>query len=148
MRIVGFFLLVFSCGSLNGFLIHVILKQNKQTHNNLTCILQQGFSNTMNIAKTEYIIFYQFLTFDRRIRKPTITLGENKAADQMCSNCSFVFATQLHNSSSTYFQNFKFLAIFHDCTYQFMFDMVGNPNSWFSHAKAHFSQEQNAGLYI
>ena len=43
----------------------------------------------------------------------------------------FVFATQ-YNSSSTYMQNFKFLAFFCDWTAQIVSDLVGNANSHFS----------------
>ena len=35
-----------------------------------------------------------------------------------------------------YIRNFQILGHFFDCTGQFVSDLVGNPNSWFSHAKA------------
>ena len=55
------------------------------------------------------------------MRKPTTCIGENKDARQIEQ---FLF--------------FKLLAFFCDCTGQFVSDLVGNPNCWFSHVKAHF----------
>ena len=48
--------------------------------------------------------------------KPTICIGKNKDADKDKSASLF----SLLNSSSTSIQNFKLLAIFCDCTGQFV----------------------------
>ena len=48
--------------------------------------------------------------------KPRICQGENKGADQLRS----------YSSSSTKIRNFKFLALFGDCTGRFMSDLAGN----------------------
>ena len=45
--------------------------------------------------------------------------------------------TVMYNSSSTYIQSFRLLALFCNCTAWFVSDLVGNPNCWFSHAQAH-----------
>ena len=39
-------------------------------------------------------------------------------------------------SSSSYIRNFKLLACFCDCTGQFVSDLVGNPEDWFSRVAA------------
>ena len=78
----------------------------------------------------------------RLVREPDFGLCENKGADQLFSNCtadqllSFLLHG-LYNSSSTYTQNFKLLALFCDCTDHFVSDLIGNINCWFFHAKAH-----------
>ena len=48
------------------------------------------------------------------MRKPTKCLGKNKGADQLCSNCAFVFATQI--VQYLFYFNPKLLACFCDCT--------------------------------
>ena len=72
------------------------------------------------------------------MRKPTICIGEKKATDQLCSNCTadqhFVFATKIVQS---FFLNPKF---FRDCTDQFVSDLVGNPEDWFSRFTAHIGK--------
>ena len=65
------------------------------------------------------------------MRKPTICIYENKDADQLCSNCTadqrlcFSQIYGLYNSSSTYIQSFKLLALFCECTARFVSDLVG-----------------------
>ena len=57
--------------------------------------------------------------------------GELKSADQLCSNCTadqcLCFRIgKKYNSSSTYTQNFKILALFCDCTDRFVSDLLQN----------------------
>ena len=72
--------------------------------------------------------------------KPTICIGENKGADQPCSNCeadhAFVFATGI--VQFIYFLNPKFPASNHLlCLYSPVCVGPGwNPNCWFSHTQA------------
>ena len=73
--------------------------------------------------------------------KPTICIGENKDADQLCSNCTadqrlcfrysdstfpLLLISKVYISSSTYIQSFKLLALFCDYTAWFVLDLVGN----------------------
>ena len=63
-------------------------------------------------------------------------LCENKAADQLCSNCIADQGLCFRYTDSTIplllITNFKPLACFCDCTSRFVFDLVGNPNDQFS----------------
>ena len=63
--------------------------------------------------------------------KPTICIGENKGADQLCGNCEADQRFCFHLSDSSFpllliFQSFKFLALFCDCTAWFVSDLLGN----------------------
>ena len=84
----------------------------------------------------------------RRIRKPKKCLGENKRADQLCSNYTadqrlcFLYTDSdipllLQSEISS------LLSCFCDCTSQFLPDLVGNPNCCFSHAK-----EEGEGYFV
>ena len=59
---------------------------------------------------------------------------QSKAADQLHSRLAPLFS--LHNSSSTYIENFKPLPFFCSCTGWFVSDLVGKH---FSHVMAHLS---------
>ena len=107
-----------------------------------------------NINQVERLItmVLNCLHLSQRIRKPIICICENKDADQLCSHCTadlrlcfpctagcLCFPSQMVQSFFAYNQNFKLLACFCDCTGQFVSDLVGNPNCWFSCVKAHLS---------
>ena len=71
------------------------------------------------------------------MRKPDFVNAKTKAqiscavTAQLIS--AFVFATRIvQYSSSSNIQNFKFLAIFCDCTGRFVSNLVGNPEDRFS----------------
>ena len=67
----------------------------------------------------------------------------NKDADQLRSNCAadqrLVFAIRIVLTLYYLNRNLKPLsiAIFCSCTAQFVWDLVGNPEDWFSHNEAH-----------
>ena len=67
-----------------------------------------------------------------RIRNPTICIGENKGADQLCSNCTADQRLCFRYMDSTIPLLLKLLALFCDCTDQFVFDLVRTPNCCFS----------------
>ena len=52
---------------------------------------------------------------------------------------AFVFAIRIVQSLYSKIQNFMSLAIFDDCTAQFVSDLVGNSVDRFSHNEAHFT---------
>ena len=64
--------------------------------------------------------------------KPTICIGENKGADQLCDNREADKRLCLRYSDSTipplqvFLQNFKLLACFCSCTGRFVSDLFGN----------------------
>ena len=60
---------------------------------------------------------------------------ENKDADQL--RC-FRYIDSTIPLLSKFIRNFKPLAILCGCTAQFVWDLVGNPEDWFSHNEAHF----------
>ena len=66
------------------------------------------------------------------MRKPDFCLGENKGADQLCSNRQADQCFCFHSSNSTISLNFKLLACFCACTARFVSDMVGKPEDQFS----------------
>ena len=73
---------------------------------------------------------------------PHLRLGGHKKL-QICfavSNCTADLQLCFPNTvqSYYYFRTFKLIAYFCDRKGQFVSDLVGNPNCWFSHAKAHF----------
>ena len=71
------------------------------------------------------------------MRKPTICIGENKAADQLRGNCEADQRLCFRYTDSKIPLLSKSLTIFCDCTY--VSHLVGNPKCWFSPAKARFS---------
>ena len=66
----------------------------------------------------------------RRMRKPTICIGENKGTDQLRSNCEADQHLYFHYSDSTIplllKSKLSLLACCCDCTGQFMLELVGN----------------------
>ena len=69
------------------------------------------------------------------MRKQTICICENKDADQLRSNCEADQRLCFRYSDSTIppqLRNFKLLALFCECTGQFVSDLVGNPEDRFS----------------
>ena len=70
--------------------------------------------------------------------KPTICIGKNKGADQLRSNCAFVFATGI--VQFLFYLNQKFQAsISFLCMYRSVcVGPVRKPHYWFSHKAAHF----------
>ena len=83
----------------------------------------------------------EILNFSCRMVKPTICICKNKDADQLRSNCEadqrLCFCYMDSAISILYIQSSKLLACFCDCTGWFISDLVGDPNCWFSHTKAH-----------
>ena len=80
----------------------------------------------------------------RVVRKTFFCICENKDADQLRGNpeadqglCFRYIDSTIPLLPKT--QNFKPLAIFCDCTAQFVSDLVGNPVDRFSHNEAHIS---------
>ena len=77
------------------------------------------------------------------MRKPDFCIIENKAVDQLRSNCaadqrlSFRYMDRTIPQSTTLIRKFTPLAIFYDCTVWFVSDLVGNPEYRFSHDEAH-----------
>ena len=74
--------------------------------------------------------------------KPSFCICKTKGADQLCGNhaadqrlCFPYIDSSIPLTS--YILNFTPLAIFCDCTAQFMSDPVGNPEDMFSHDAAH-----------
>ena len=77
------------------------------------------------------------------MRKPTIYIGENKAADQLRSNCeadhAFVFATRIVQFLSYLNPKFQASSSFL-CLYRLVcVRPVQKPHCWFSHEVAHIS---------
>ena len=76
------------------------------------------------------------------MRKLAFCIGKNKDADQLCSNCAADQRLCLRYTDSSqqflFFLNLKFklLTIFCGCTARFVWDLVGNPEDWFSHNEA------------
>ena len=70
---------------------------------------------------------------NHHIGKPTICIGVNNGADQHLyryMDSTFPLLSKSKMSS-------LYIAIFCDCTAWIAWVLVGNPNCWFSHAKAH-----------
>ena len=67
----------------------------------------------------------------RVMRKPEFRLGENKAAAQLRSNCEADQRLNFRYTYSTFITLVKFLALFWDCTGQFVLDLVGTPEDRF-----------------
>ena len=59
------------------------------------------------------------------MRKPTVCIGENKGADQLCSNCTADQHLCYRPFDSKMPLLFKLLTIFCDCTVWFVSDLVG-----------------------
>ena len=76
------------------------------------------------------------------MRKPDFCLWENKAADQLCSNCeadqrlSFRYLDSTVPLRTTYSQIFKSLACFFDCKGRFVSDLFENPEDRISRVAA------------
>ena len=76
-------------------------------------------------------MYTSIYNFSRRMGKPTICIGENKGADQLCSNCEADQRLCFRYTDSTFplLSKFKMsslsLTIFCDCTAQFVSDPVG-----------------------
>ena len=83
------------------------------------------------------------LYMSRWMGKPTISIGENKGADQLRSNCEadqrfcFRYMDSTIPLLSNFIQNFKNLACFCECTGWFVSGLVGTPKCWFCHTQAH-----------
>ena len=73
---------------------------------------------------TAHILTSISFHFSLVVRKQDYCLCKNKGADQLCSNCTFAFATRIEQC--LFFLNPKFLAIFCNCTCQFMLGLVGD----------------------
>ena len=76
------------------------------------------------------------------MRKPAFCICENKDADQLRGDREADQRLCFRKMDSTilllsYFQNFKALTIFCCCTARFVSDLVGNPETRFSHNEAH-----------
>ena len=69
--------------------------------------------------------------------KQTICIGENKAADQLRGNREADQRLCFRYMDSTIPLLLKSKTMFCDCTARFVWDLVGIPNCWFSHAQAH-----------
>ena len=86
------------------------------------------------------------------MRKPDFCICKNKGADQLCSNCTadqpLCFRYTVSMSSPTYTQNFKVLAFLCDCTYQFMSDLIGNPEDRSSRDAAHIVTAASKGSQV
>ena len=80
------------------------------------------------------------------VRKPLFCICENKGADQLRGNHAADQHLRFHyiDPSASKIQNLKPLAVFCDCTAQFVSDIVGNPEDKFSHDTAHFVLFQNS----
>ena len=81
----------------------------------------------------------------RVVRKPDFCLCENKAADQLRSNCEADqrLCFRYTNSTSPLLsksKKFKPLTIFCDCTGRFVSHSVGNPEDRFSHVEAQMNK--------
>ena len=71
------------------------------------------------------------------MRKLAFCICENKEADQLRSDRQADQRLCFRYIDSTKIRNFKFLAIFCDCTARFVSDLVGNPEDRFSQNEAH-----------
>ena len=73
------------------------------------------------------------------MRKPDFCLCENNGTDQLGSNwvAAQCLCFRYIDSSSSYIQNLKPLAIFCSCTALFVSDLVGNHEDMFSRDAAH-----------
>ena len=63
---------------------------------------------------------------------------------------AFVFAKRIVQSLYflNFIHNFKPLAILSGCTAWFVSDLVGNPEDWFSHTKAHKFMSYKLEVYL
>ena len=76
------------------------------------------------------------------MRKPAFCICVNKDGDKLRGNREADQGLCFRYTDSTIpllvkIQNFKPLAIFSECTVQFVSDLVGNPGDRFSHNEAH-----------
>ena len=62
---------------------------NEHTPTTAYCCAKLNSRPVINIQKVKFIIqqIHEY-KLSRRIRKPTTCIGENKGADQLCSNCT------------------------------------------------------------
>ena len=67
-----------------------------------------GFERIGKSKKAEVILNFKIDEMSCRMRKPTICIGEDKTADQLCSISAFVFAARI--VQSFFFLNPKFQA--------------------------------------
>ena len=75
------------------------------------------------------------------MRKQAFCICENKDADQLCGDreADQRFCFRYTDGTIPLLPNPKFqasIAIFCDCTAQFVSGLVGNPEDWFSHNEA------------
>ena len=91
------------------------------------------------------------------MRKPDFCICENIGADQLFSystadqHLCFRYTDSTippkYNSSYTYIQNFKILALFFGCIGPFLLDLVGNPQDQFSGIVNHDMRKHVLGVF-
>ena len=79
------------------------------------------------------------VNLSRRMRKPTICIGENKGADQLRSNCEADQRLCFRYTDSTIPLLSKSKTTFCDSISPVCVGLGRDPNCWFSHAPAHFT---------
>ena len=105
------------------------------------CTSKVAFDKTILTKPFKMYAAYRH-DWSRHIGKQTACIGENKGT----VNCAvtaqlistFVFDTQIVQFLLYLYTKFQVLACSCDCTGWFVSDPVGNPDCWFSNAKAHF----------
>ena len=73
------------------------------------------------------------------MRNTDFCICENKAADQLYSNCTAdqCLCFRHTDPSSTFIHNFKLLSFFCDCSGLFVSGLIRNPEDCLSHVVAH-----------
>ena len=91
----------------------------------------RNFSNLVT-AKKGFLMTHLtiFSHLSHRITKPTTCIGENKGADQLCSNRTADQHLCFRYTDST-FPLLNSITCFCDCKGQFVSDLFGNPNCYF-----------------
>ena len=105
---------------------------------------------------TIIIVSVQKTNLSRRMGKPIICIGENKGADQLCSNCEADQRLCFRYAVSTIPLLSKSImsSLYNHLLRLYSPVCVGpgrNPNCWFSHIHAHFlpsERKKNSDLFI
>ena len=125
----------FSCIALNTYnvFINTVLFQKHAIAPFVIHVLESTYGNKNPALLLKLLVHILYMR--RQARKPDFCLGENKGADQLCSNCTADQCLCFHYTDSAIplllKSKFKLLTIFSDCTGRFVSDPVGNPEDRF-----------------
>ena len=121
-----------------------------QSWGTVLCTNQKKNKILCSLKYFEQCIFIGYLS--HLMGKPTICIGENKGADQLCGNreliSAFVFATRI--VQFLFYLNPKFQASSSFlCLYRpVCVGPVRKPHCWFSHEAAHLYVDNQASCFV